>query len=110
MISCELMGRLGNQMFIAAAAHSLALDNNDEAVFPTMLSGIVPTDRERMIHRKTILSNLKYVDNLSFVIVQPPILPSLACTEPDVNNPSAEADKNVVDPRFTDKAVPVISI
>ena len=34
MISCEMMGRLGNQMFIAAAAHSLAIDNDDEVVFP----------------------------------------------------------------------------
>tara|TARA_R110000824_G_scaffold213711_1_gene399998 strand:- start:7 stop:792 length:786 start_codon:yes stop_codon:yes gene_type:complete len=67
MISCELMGRLGNQMFIAAAAYSLALDNNDEAVFPTMLSGIVPTDRERIIHEKTILSNLKYTNDFSSI-------------------------------------------
>ena len=67
MISCELMGRLGNQMFIAAAAYSLALDNSDEVVYPTRLHGIVPTERERLVHQKTILSNLKYVNDLSFI-------------------------------------------
>ena len=28
MITCEMMGRLCNQMFIAATAYSLAIDNN----------------------------------------------------------------------------------
>ena len=32
MISAEIRGRLGNQMFIIAAAESLAIDNQDIAV------------------------------------------------------------------------------
>ena len=67
MISCEMMGRLGNQMFIAATAYSLALDNDDEVVFPRFISGIIPTIKETSIHRGTIFRNLKYVDDLSFV-------------------------------------------
>jgi len=67
MISCEMMGRLGNQMFIAAAAHSLAIDNDDEVVFPDFLTGIVPTDKQRLLHLKTIFRKLKYTDDLSFV-------------------------------------------
>ena len=67
MITAELMGRLGNQMFIIAAAHSLALDNDDKAIFSTDLSGITPSDRETMIHRKTILSRLDYVSRIPFV-------------------------------------------
>ncbi len=62
-----MMGRLGNQMFIAAAAHSLALDNDDKVVYPNFLNGIIPTTREISIHRRTILRKLKYTDNLSFV-------------------------------------------
>ena len=67
MISAEMMGRLGNQMFIAATAHSLALDNKCEAIFPSAISGITPTDRETMLHRKTILRKLKYTDDLNFI-------------------------------------------
>ena len=67
MISAEMLGRLGNQMFVAAATHSLALDNKDEAVFPNSISGITPTDRETMLHRKTIFRKLKYTDDLSFI-------------------------------------------
>jgi len=67
MISAELMGRLGNQMFIIAAAHSLAVDNDDKAVFSRHLSGITPTDRERAIHKNTILRKIKYADDLSFI-------------------------------------------
>ena len=33
MITCNLIGGLGNQMFQIAATHALALRNNDEAVF-----------------------------------------------------------------------------
>ena len=67
MISCEVMGRLGNQMFCIAATHSMALDNNDVAVFPHTITGITPTEREVKLHRKTVLRKLKYVDNLSFI-------------------------------------------
>ena len=67
MISCEMMGRLGNQMFIAAAAYSLAIDNDDKVVFPHHLTGIVPTDRQRLLYSKTIFRKLEYSDDLSFV-------------------------------------------
>ena len=60
MISCELMGRLGNQMFIAAAAHSLAIDNGDEVIFPDFLTGIVPADKQRLLYLKTIFQSEKY--------------------------------------------------
>ena len=67
MIAGEMMGRLGNQMFIAATVYSLALDNNDEAVFPHSISGITPTERETLLHRKTILRKLKYTNDLGFI-------------------------------------------
>jgi len=67
MISCEMMGGLGNQMFIAATAYSLALDNNDEVVFPLSISGITPTAYKTMLHRKTILRKLKYTDDFRFI-------------------------------------------
>ena len=75
MITCEMMGRLCNQMLIAAAAHSLALDNNDKAVFPYGISGITPTDKETVLHRNTIFRNLQYTKDLSFiknVHIEPP--------------------------------------
>jgi hypothetical protein len=67
MISGELMGRLGNQMFIIAAAHSLAYDNKDSVVFPDSLTGITPTIKEAQLHKNTILRKLKYTNDLSFV-------------------------------------------
>ena len=66
MITCEMMGRLCNQMFIAATAHSLAIDNNDEVLFPYTISGITPTDKETGLHRKTVFRNLNYAKDLSF--------------------------------------------
>jgi len=67
MLSCEMVGRLGNQMFIAAAAHSLAVDNNDRVVYPHSIGGISPTPKETSIHRKTIFRNLEFTNDLSFV-------------------------------------------
>tara|TARA_Y100000385_G_C12913753_1_gene559462 strand:- start:24 stop:812 length:789 start_codon:yes stop_codon:yes gene_type:complete len=64
MISAEMAGRLGNQMFIIAAATSLAIDNNDFAVFPDFISGISPTKKETKLHRDTILRNLTFADTL----------------------------------------------
>ena len=67
MITCEMMGRLCNQMFIAATAYSLAIDNNDKVVFPYTISGITPTDKETILHRNTILRNLDYTKDLTFI-------------------------------------------
>ncbi len=67
MISCEMVGRLGNQMFITATAHSLALDNKDQVVHPHSIGGTSPTPDETEIHRKTIFRNLKYTNDLSFL-------------------------------------------
>ena len=68
MISAEIAGRLGNQMFIIAAAHSLAIDNNDQAVFPKSVICVTPpTEGETRLHRNTILRKVKYVNNLSFI-------------------------------------------
>ena len=67
MISCEMVGRLGNQMFIAATTHSLALDNDDQVLYPYFIGGITPTDKETQLHRKTIFRNLNYTNDLSFL-------------------------------------------
>ena len=64
MISAEMAGRLGNQMFIIAAATSLAIDNNDFAVFPDFISGISPTKKETKLHRDTILRNSTFINAL----------------------------------------------
>ena len=68
MIAAETMGRLGNQMFIVAAAHSLALDNNDTAVFPKRVISVTPpTQKETLIHRNTVLRKIQHTDNFSFI-------------------------------------------
>ena len=68
MISAETMGRLGNQMFIVATAHSLALDNNDSTIFSEYVIGVTPlTRRETSIHRSTVLRKVKYTNDLSFI-------------------------------------------
>jgi len=68
MISAEIAGRLGNQMFIIAAAHSLAIDNEDQAVFPGSIICLhPPTKSETRLHRNTILRNVHYTNDLSFV-------------------------------------------
>ena len=76
MISAEIAGRLGNQMFIIAAAHSLAVDNNDQAVFPKSIICATPlTESETKLHRNTILRNVQYTNDLSFIenlYVEPP--------------------------------------
>lgn len=60
MISAELAGRLGNQMFIIAAAASLAKDNNDIVIFPDSISGIAPTKKEIKLYRDTIFRNFTF--------------------------------------------------
>ena len=68
MIAAETMGRLGNQMFIVATAYSLAIDNNDVAVFPEkVICATLPTMKETLIHRNTVLKKVKYTNNFSFV-------------------------------------------
>tara|TARA_R110000824_G_scaffold197409_16_gene380889 strand:- start:1123 stop:1911 length:789 start_codon:yes stop_codon:yes gene_type:complete len=68
MIAAETKGRLGNQMFIVATANSLALDNNDSAIFPEqVVCATLPTARETSIHRNTVLRNIKYTNDFSFV-------------------------------------------
>ena len=67
MISCEMAGRLGNQMFIVATAHSLAIDNDDRVLYPYSIEGMCPTPKETAVHRQTIFRNLDYTNNLSFL-------------------------------------------
>jgi hypothetical protein len=68
MIAAETMGRLGNQMFIVATTHSLAIDNNDEAVFPERVICVtLPTDKQTSIHRNTVLRKVNYSNDFSFV-------------------------------------------
>tara|TARA_Y100001972_G_C7611547_1_gene306591 strand:+ start:158 stop:946 length:789 start_codon:yes stop_codon:yes gene_type:complete len=68
MIAAETKGRLGNQMFIVATATSLAIDNNDTAVFPKYVVCVTPpTERETSIHRNTVLKDVRYVNDFSFI-------------------------------------------
>jgi len=67
MIAAELLGRLGNQMFIISTAYSLALDNNDKCVFPYKSSGIIPSDKQTQIYFKTIYKNLNFTDSFNFI-------------------------------------------
>ncbi len=66
MISAEIRGRLGNQMFIIAAAESLAIDNQDIAVFPLNVIGACPSHEERASYASTIFSKIKYMHELSW--------------------------------------------
>ena len=64
MITCNLIGGLGNQMFQIAATHALALRNNDEAVFDlykcyTPLQGNV-SDK----YKNNFFSKLRNVSNI----------------------------------------------
>tara|TARA_R110000824_G_scaffold319483_1_gene506545 strand:- start:80 stop:868 length:789 start_codon:yes stop_codon:yes gene_type:complete len=67
MIAAETMGRLGNQMFIVATTHSLAIDNKDSAVFPEKVVCVtLPTDKQTSIHRNTVLRKVNYSNDFSF--------------------------------------------
>jgi len=53
-VTAELQGQLGNQMFIIAAAVSLALDCNAEPIFPDLMTQTkwnVPLNREKVFFR-----------------------------------------------------------
>tara|TARA_R110002110_G_scaffold240307_2_gene456510 strand:+ start:2725 stop:3522 length:798 start_codon:yes stop_codon:yes gene_type:complete len=60
MISAELMGRLGNQMFIVAATLSLARDNQDEAMFSDLISGITPSQKSQSLYKQTIFRKINF--------------------------------------------------
>ena len=60
MISCNVKGRLGNQMFQIAAAYALAIDNNDRCIFPISVDGATPNPFERLFYANTILRNITY--------------------------------------------------
>ena len=47
MIYADLLGGIGNIMFIIAASHALALDNNDEAIYSVSLNSITRRKNER---------------------------------------------------------------
>jgi hypothetical protein len=61
------MGRLGNQMFQIAAAESLAIENNDIAVFPITVQGAHPNHMERAYYSSSIFSRIKYVTDIKWV-------------------------------------------
>jgi len=66
MIAAETMGRLGNQMFIVATTHSLAIDHDDTAIFPeSVICVTLPTFKETSIHRSTVLRKIEYTNDLS---------------------------------------------
>ena len=56
MVSCKLQGGLGNYMFQAAAAHSLAVNNNTTAVFD--LDNAARVHRHANVYKHNILRNL----------------------------------------------------
>jgi len=64
MISSIIKGRLGNQLFQIATAHSLSLDIRSQAIFPTTVVGASPTPSEKDNYRTNILRNIKYSDDL----------------------------------------------
>jgi hypothetical protein len=67
MIAAETMGRLGNQMFIVAATHSLAIDNDDIAAFSFRVNCVtLPTEKQTKIHRSTVFRKVKYLEDFSF--------------------------------------------
>jgi hypothetical protein len=60
MISCNIMGRLGNQMFQIATSESLAIDRNEETIYTTSILGARPTHEERALYSNTIFSKINY--------------------------------------------------
>ena len=67
MITCNLKGRLGNQLFQIATTHALAIDNNDRCVFPLGIEGATPNIYERTFYANTILRNIVYGYDFSWV-------------------------------------------
>lgn len=54
VVKGNLMGQLGNQLFIIAATVSLALDHDAEAVFPDLITRTqegLPVNREKILYR-----------------------------------------------------------
>ena len=66
-ITANLMGRLGNQMFQIATAHSLALDHGDKALFPLVPQGTAPQPHEQLFYANTIFSNVTYEYDFSWI-------------------------------------------
>ena len=63
MISINFMGGLGNQLFQVASTYSLALSNNDNAVF-NFNNCWTPLQGNKIIkYRNTIFKNFTHVDN-----------------------------------------------
>ena len=63
MISINCMGGLGNQLFQVSATYSLAVSNNDNAVF-NFNNCWTPLQGNQIIkYRNTIFKNFTYVDN-----------------------------------------------
>ena len=67
MITANLMGRLGNQMFQIAAAESLAFDNSDKAIFPLIPQGTIPTASEQLFYLSSVLNNVTYGYDFSWI-------------------------------------------
>jgi hypothetical protein len=60
MVTSNLMGGLGNYLFQIASVYSLALDNNDEAVFN--INDIVTGHQPIKSYTNNILSKINFVD------------------------------------------------
>jgi len=67
MLTANLMGRLGNQMFQIAATYSLAIDNNDVCMFPLISNGTSPQSHEQLFYLETILSRVTYGHDFSWI-------------------------------------------
>lgn len=64
MISCELMGGLGNQMFQIATVYSLSLDNNTNCYFDLYNGNF--TQKPAFVYKNNVLIKLKQFDIRKF--------------------------------------------
>lgn len=89
-VQARMWGRLGNNLFIIAAATSLALDNNAEAVFPDFALAFAPNNNLKDNYQAAEL-RLNYQKMFSHL---------------DVSNPSSKPAVIYVEPSFNYSPIP----
>ncbi|OUU74651.1 MAG: hypothetical protein CBC29_05860 [Methylococcaceae bacterium TMED69] len=70
MITANLMGRLGNQMFQIAAATALADRNDDFSCFPTMSRGEGVSLESQKLYSETVFSKVNFTNDFSWCACQ----------------------------------------